>query len=436
MNIPSFRNHTLFTLFCFSLLAGLWAQPAKKPLRVLFLGNSYTYVNNLPSLLANFAAAAGDSLIFDSNTIGGYTFQQHSTNTTTLAKINQGTWDFVILQEQSQRPSFPLSQVQADVFPYAKILDSLIHVANPCTKTMFYMTWGRKNGDASNCANFPPLCTYQGMDSLLRLRYTMMANDNEALLSPVGAVWRQLRKNNPTIELYQTDESHPSAAGSYAAAACFYTALFRKNPENVAYDYSLPATDAAIIRATAKAVVFDSLPSWNIGKFDVRADFSYQHSLIQPAVSFQNASTYATNYVWHFGDGDSSTQAQPIHSYPDSTALYEVVLIASHCGMSDTTRQMVQVIGSNTAISSESALSFVLFPQPAYSVVHIRSAIFEANTCEIRLYNAQGQRVLTQTASHESTQHIDISHLASGCYYVEIFSETSERLSQQLLIAR
>ena len=110
--------------------------------RVLFLGNSYTSVNNLPQIVADVAASLGDTLIFDSNSPGGYTFQGHSTDATSLAKIALGNWDYVILQEQSQRPSFPISQVETDVFPYAHILDSIINAENQCAETVFFMTWG------------------------------------------------------------------------------------------------------------------------------------------------------------------------------------------------------------------------------------------------------------------------------------------------------
>ena len=156
------------------------SQPGHK--RVLFLGNSYTYVNDLPALTRDIAASMGDTLEIDSNTPGGYTFQMHTTNTTSLNKIMQGNWDFVILQEQSQLPSFPYSQVETECFPFAEFLDSVINQYNTCGETMFYMTWGRKNGDASNCALWPPVCTYNGMDSLLRLRYCMMTDSNNAVV--------------------------------------------------------------------------------------------------------------------------------------------------------------------------------------------------------------------------------------------------------------
>lgn len=112
----------------------LFAQQTRA---ALFLGNSYTYVNDLPKMIADVALTTGDTLIYDSNTPGGYTLQQHSTNATTLAMISTGAWDFVVLQEQSQLPSFPIEQVEVEVFPYAALLDSLISQANPCTETVF-----------------------------------------------------------------------------------------------------------------------------------------------------------------------------------------------------------------------------------------------------------------------------------------------------------
>ncbi len=255
--------------------------------RVLFLGNSYTNVNNLPQMVATVALSTNDILIFDSNTPGGYTLKGHSTDATSLAKIKAGNWDFVVLQDQSQLPSFPINQVKADVFPYAKSLDNVINTYNSCSETIFYMTWGKKNGDASNCSYWPPVCSYEGMDSLLHLRYMMMADTNNAIVSPVGAVWKYLRQNYPQIELYQADESHPSLAGSYAAACSFYTTIFRKNPELITNDYTLSAADAAIIRSAVKTIVYDHLLDWHVGEYDPIADFGYNTSINQ-TVTFNN----------------------------------------------------------------------------------------------------------------------------------------------------
>ncbi|MEZ5067686.1 MAG: SGNH/GDSL hydrolase family protein [Bacteroidia bacterium] len=176
-----------------SLTATLHAQ---KSVRALFLGNSYTDVNNLPEIVKQLALSAGDTLIYSKNAPGGYTLQGHSTNPTSLNLIQAGNWDYVVLQEQSQLPAFPDAQVISQVYPYAHALDSMIKVYNPCATTLFYMTWGRKFGDASNCANFSPICTYEGMDSLLYLRYTIMAQDNGAGIAPVGRLWHSIKRQS------------------------------------------------------------------------------------------------------------------------------------------------------------------------------------------------------------------------------------------------
>ena len=64
---------------------------------VLFVGNSYTFYNNLPQLVADIALSLGDTLIHDSSTPGGATFNAHSSNSQTLSKISQQQWDYVVL---------------------------------------------------------------------------------------------------------------------------------------------------------------------------------------------------------------------------------------------------------------------------------------------------------------------------------------------------
>ena len=346
-----------------------------KTKRVLFLGNSYTYVNDLPKTIADMALSTNDTLIYDSNCPGGYTLQGHATNATSLNKIKQGNWDYVVLQEQSQYPSFPINQVETDVFPYAKLLDSLIHVSNPCAETVFYMTWGRKNGDASNCPSWPPICTYNGMDSLLRLRYETMATSNKALLSPVSVVWKYLRTNNPLIELYQSDESHPSEAGTYAAACSFYTVFFGKDPSNVTFKSTLLLADLVSIRNAAKTTVFDQLLQWHIGEFNPKATFT-NTTISNQHIQFTNTSTNATSYQWYFGDGDSSSSVNPTHQYSSGGA-YNVKLIASSCNKADTFNKSITI--TTTSIrSTDETNTIMISPQPVHTVLSLNQSVVNA----------------------------------------------------------
>ncbi len=411
---------SLVFLFLFLLF---FAAQSQTTLKVLFLGNSYTSVNDLPGLTFQVTKSAGDSLIYSSSTPGGYTLNQHSTYATSTGLINQGGWDFVVLQEQSQLPSFTDGEVQTMVFPYATTLNNMILTADSCTETIFYMTWGRKNGDATNCAVWPPVCTYEGMDSLLHLRYMMMAQDNNAEVSPVGAVWHYLRANAPGIELYNADESHPSPAGSYAAACTFYTSLFRKSPLNISYDYTLSPSDASTIRNAVKTVVFDSLAHWyNVDEIPA-ASFNANHNGLQ--VTFTSTSVNAHHFNWSFGDGASSTDENPVYTFA-AAGSYTVTLTTEYCGLYDTTTQTIAVapVGIETMNSDVS-----FFPNPVRNILTITT---ENEISGVTISDASGRIVLAKSLIGSQKTEIDLSSIEDGIYFVRV--ETPAGIALQKIV--
>ena len=291
------KKRIFSVLFLLLVSSCLWADGYK----VLFIGNSYTDVNNLPQLIASIAAAEGDTLVFSANLPGGYTFNNHLNNATTTSLIQQGGWNYVVLQGQSQEPSFPDGQFYSETYPYAQQLCEMVNQYNPDAKVVFYMTWGRKNGDQSNCPYFPPLCTYEGMDSLLYLRYMTMAADFGAEVSPVGALWHYLRDHNPNIELYASDGSHPSLAGSYAAACSFYSVLFRKDPRTLSFNPGIEEEQAESIRTAASKVVYDSLAKWFVVPPDSPGEgissFKENNTVIYPNPTAEYLDIQCDNYI-------------------------------------------------------------------------------------------------------------------------------------------
>jgi hypothetical protein len=204
--------------------------PAARPasLQVLFLGNSYTAVNDLPGKLTALARSLGDRLTTDSSVKGGYRLKDHAQDEQSLAKIRARSWDFVVLQEQSQYPGFDDWQIDRDVTPYAVRLDELIHSANPLAQTVLFAAWGRKNGDSQNCGIYPGVCTYKSQQQRIARTFDRLAARTSARLAPIGTAWSRIRQTHPEIELYDADGIHPSAAGTYLAACVFYAALLRK----------------------------------------------------------------------------------------------------------------------------------------------------------------------------------------------------------------
>jgi hypothetical protein len=297
-------------LICAFLPLLIIAQQRKE---VLFIGNSYTYVNNLPDLVKQIALSFGDSLIYDSSTSGGATFNTHTNNTQTLAKINQQQWDYVVLQAQSQEPSFSPGQVANDTYPYAEILVDSIHANSSCTEPLFFMTWGRKYGDQQNCQFYPPICTYLGMQQRLRESYLEMAFNDSASCVPVGMAWKASIAIDSTINLYSSDNSHPSIYGSYLAACSFYASIFKKSALGSSFwPAAIDSNTAYNLQQIGSSTVLDSLAVWNI----FNADFSFIQT--NDSISCTNLSSNYESLIWDFGDGTSSFNEHPTHVYSNS----------------------------------------------------------------------------------------------------------------------
>lgn len=415
---------TLFTSIL--VLLCLFAQGQTK--RVLFLGNSFTYINDLPEIIYEVANSMGDTLDYDSNTPGGYTFQEHSKNNESLSKIMEGNWDFVVLQG-SQLPSFPINQVEVEVFPYAHYLDSIINIYNSCGETMFYMTWGKKNGDASNCIVWPPVCTYEGMDDLIQERYMMMAVSNKAVVSPVGAVWRYIREHYPSIELYVEDEMHPSKAGSYAAACCFYTAIFRNDPSLIPYDYTLSPQVAGQIKTAVKRVMYDSLLSWHIGEYDLFSDFSYSQ-INGYTFQFTSQSQNENGQLWDFG-ALIDTTANPTFTFPGS-GTYPVQLTSFNPCDTIASNQEIYVSGIISSIEGiDMPEKSIIYPNPAIDKVYLN--LKSTKGISINIYSLSGSNVIAidDLASNE----IDIGPLKIGLYFLEIV-KGRKTITKKLIIKK
>ena len=391
---------------------------------VLFIGNSYTGVNNLPVMTKDLALSLQDTLIIDSNTPGGTTFNSHTSNSTSLAKIAQGNWDYVILQAQSQEPSFPPSQVASQTYPYAAILVDSILSANECTIPLFYMTWGRQNGDANNCASYPVICTYDGMQSRLRESYLEMAIDNDAEVSPVGAAWKYVRDNHPAINLYSADESHPSVAGSYLAACVHYASIYKKSPVGATYISSLTSGDAANLQNAAKLIVLDSLENWNFGIRNVQSEFNYSPST-GAEIDFMNTSSNSTDYLWDFGDGSNSIFEHPTHDYI-IPGTYDVTLIATSACNSDTVTQSIVV--SIDGIQTSETIEYIIRINP--QTISITSTKFNENN--VQLVSMEGKMIYQNNLF--GTNLTIPKPKDSGIYLIKISNKLSSSYSKKLFI--
>jgi hypothetical protein len=115
------------------------------------------------------------------------------------------------------------------------------------------MTWGRKNGGQqcidTSCS--PVFTDFFHMQDSMKVSYTMISNILSALLSPAGEAWRTARLIKPDVNLWDSDESHPTLDGSYLTACVFYAKIFNRNPAGLSYNGGLPDSSASFYRQCA-----------------------------------------------------------------------------------------------------------------------------------------------------------------------------------------
>lgn len=366
-------------------------------------------------MVNSMAINSGDVFIYDSNTPGGYRFMNHASDPTTMSKINADDWDYVILQAQSQETALSETQMTTDVYPYAATLSTIIRQNNGCSQPLFYMTWGRKNGDPVNCPFLPWFCTYEAMDDAIQNSYTFMAQENNAILAPAGAVWRYLRTNSPSINLYAADESHPSSAGSYAAACALYTLIYKKDPTLITWNSTLSTSEANAIKMAAKTVVFDEISFWDFTTNSPIA--SYSENIEAGEVTFLTTSSDFDSVFWDFGDNNFSTDLNPIHTF-EASGTYLVSLTVTKCGKSDTKTKTFE-INSDLDRNQYTLNQIMVFPNPAENSFKVDlNIILQDYTAA--LFDMKGTKLLSKNVLGSSSFQMNVSNLNAGIYLLKI----------------
>ncbi|MBN2669096.1 MAG: hypothetical protein JXR60_07695 [Bacteroidales bacterium] len=408
----------------------------------LFLGNSYTYVNDLPGILRQLSSSMGDSLYTDQSTPGGYRLLNHAANATTYTKIKSRVWDFVILQAQSQEPSWPVEQIENEVFPYAKQISDSIKANSVCSEILFYETWGRKYGDSYNCADWPPVCTFEGMNDRLLVGYYTMTTQNNASMAPVGMAWKKAIEDGqyPGIDLYSSDESHPSVYGTYLTACVFYNSIFH-NPVVSDFYSTIPEEEALYLQSVANSLftseyeylLEDSVTSqtydftnivWVDNGISTIADFDYQ--IDGTEISFVNQSIHAVSFEWDFGDGSPhSTQINPVYSFANYSN-YIITLIANSTCINDTSMQLIDLTTDLLSVQSEFGIKVQ---------VNVQSVIFSRlqSTKSIEIYSIKGEKLWQQPTNGKDQLSIPVTD-RNSVWIVKFIQDDGLIISKKIVL--
>lgn len=213
-------NRILF-VFCIFLfnIPGCFAQ--KDSLKILFVGNSYTFFENLPQIVSCISDQTKTKLITRKSTIGGAKLSEHwngRRDLRTKEMIKSGNYDIVILQEHSMGTIDEPDSIRK----YGKLFCDYIreHKAIP----YFYLTWAREK-----------VPQYQ---AIINQVYTDVAAMNKAGIVPAGKAWALARQLRPDIRLYDPDGSHPTALGTFLTACVFVASIVNEIPEKLPVEYA------------------------------------------------------------------------------------------------------------------------------------------------------------------------------------------------------
>lgn len=228
--------------------SGCDSPSASAVCRVLFIGNSYTYVNNLPRVFAKLAAAGNHVVKTGVMAHPDASLANDAASSETEAVLKATSWDVVVLQEQSEIPS-SVSLRQTLMYPAARRLVHMIREHG--TEPIFYLTWAHQAGWPAN-----GLIGYLSMQSAIDAGYFTIARELGVAVAPVGDAWSAILSRKPHPRLWQADGSHPTIAGTYLAACVFYATIFRQSPKGLSYHADLSDSQAAKLQAIAPKIVF------------------------------------------------------------------------------------------------------------------------------------------------------------------------------------
>ncbi|MBR2460963.1 MAG: hypothetical protein IKB34_07020 [Clostridia bacterium] len=196
-------------------------------MKILFVGNSYTYFNDLPELIRKLSEENEINAEVTSVTKGGWRIWRfldlNDENTANLnSAIEKSPYDAVILQDQSLISVLENDRFEDGMTRMAKRLEG------KTDRIILYQTWGRKQGSPAHAETG---LTYEQMANGITSAYRKTATDIGAELSPVGEYFYVINGKYPEIELYADDMSHPSLLGSSLAALVHFRVLYGKLPD-------------------------------------------------------------------------------------------------------------------------------------------------------------------------------------------------------------
>jgi hypothetical protein len=232
---------------------------AEEPQRVLFIGNSYTGVNKLPDVFLEVVKGSSRPAPFvKSSTPGGRTLKQHLGIAGSMKLVDEGDWDVVVLQGQSQEPAIAEADeaVRKEFLESAAELCRRVRAKSPKAKIYFYETWARHADYWKATKKGPDVgANPKEMQTRLRKWYGIVAKDNGATFVPCGDAWELNYASAAPVRLHTADHSHPEFVGTYLNALIFFGKIYDVKAPAPIWSGKLDEAQAKLMQGLAARVL-------------------------------------------------------------------------------------------------------------------------------------------------------------------------------------
>jgi len=232
------------------------AGSAQHDTRVLFIGNSHTFHNDVPKMFESMARTGGYSVKADMIAHGGWTLLEHAQSAETTKKIRSEEWDYIVLQEQGDVPSFSNSREQ-EMYPAIRGLHNEISARG--AETVLFMTWGHRDGSLAEGVG-----GYNAESAVVESAYVKIGNELDVAIAPVGVAWWTAMRSNPSLTLWVDDGNHATKEGSYLAASVLYHVILGQSPERNSYTAGISNDWALFFQTVAAETVSANASRWNL----------------------------------------------------------------------------------------------------------------------------------------------------------------------------
>lgn len=293
-----------------ALFATTTVSAQSEPLKILFIGNSYTHMNDMPHLFDKITKDAGMNVIVEKSAQSGASFQVHSERKDLFEAIKKRQWDYVVLQGYSRELTFDPEHIDSASIPYLNQIVDSIYRNNACTNLLFYMTWGYDEGFKER----EEIDSYEKMADKIEAGYRYLGGTYDVPIVPVGMVWKKV-KALEAMDLYDKDREHPSKIGSFLIASTFFEAIFGIQSKP---DLGLiRERDARKIREAVNQVLMETRAFYNLDRYQLDITTTVIDTLDEEKMIVEYAINYpeVRSIMWTFEKGMTSTAFSGVYEF-------------------------------------------------------------------------------------------------------------------------